>query len=93
MSIDSAIRAMVNRATEAIELGERRKLTADAARALRDVRDLARYLAAVDPGEVRRALGAPGDWGHDSDLGMALLAAQRGQVTADTGSPPSRGGR
>lgn len=77
MSIDKAIQNMIASATEAIELGERRKLTADAAQALRDVRDLARYLAAVDPGEVRRALGSPGDWGHNSELGMALAAYLR----------------
>ena len=44
---------------------------------LRDAADLLRVLANVVEGRsVAKAMGAPGDWGYDTDIGKAVASAQ-----------------
>lgn len=54
---------------------------------LRDAADLLRVLANVVSGTSHpRAFGAPGDWGYDTEIGMAVLALHREHRGAQSGA-------
>jgi len=50
--------------------------TSEESESLRDASSLLRVLAALIEGEsLHKAFGSPGDWGYETEIGQALIAA------------------
>lgn len=78
--LQKAIRDVSERVNEAIYRCEDADMSV---RGMREARDLLRVLAHIAGGmDMRKAFGAPGDWGYGNELGQGVLQLLSGRDPA-----------